>query len=345
MPKQFRLKGSSLEAIRDKAVAQYGAGARIVAAEKVTNPGFGGLFAKDRFEATVEVPDGAASAGVGASVQAPLATATPAPGTAANAHAGLRRPAIAALLEQADQSELRLHGRGGGHGAASGSGHVPSAAAQAVEPVEPVPVSTARADFAGLLAQLGAEYGKPLAAVEPSLALPAGAPGEAVGQAKTRPKAPAPLTGAGDLVLLLGLGDDALGPALEMSLAAGGCDVRTSGKLTAFGHLHVADRQGATAARASAVATGQAVLLAFGLGSPRDVAGHAAVIASLGADQAWVVADARRKTDDTAAWLTALRNLTAVDALAVVGSQDTLTPGTVHGLGLPVGWLDGRKVD
>jgi 5-formaminoimidazole-4-carboxamide-1-beta-D-ribofuranosyl 5'-monophosphate synthetase len=44
MLRQFRLKGSSLEAIRQKAEAQYGAGARIVAAEKVTNPGIVGHF-------------------------------------------------------------------------------------------------------------------------------------------------------------------------------------------------------------------------------------------------------------------------------------------------------------
>lgn len=90
--------------------------------------------------------------------------------------------------------------------------------------------------------------------------------------------------------------------------------------------------------------TGQAVVLAFGLGRPRDVAGQAALLASLAADQLWVVADARRKAEDTAAWLGELRETLAVDALAVVGAADTLSPGTVNGLGLPVGWQDGRKV-
>ncbi|QNE15604.1 hypothetical protein [Pseudarthrobacter sp. NBSH8] len=320
MLKQFRLKGSSLEAIRKKAETRYGAGARIVAAEKVTNPGIAGLFAANRFEATVEVPAEPPAALRAGNPERPTAAAGPVPET----HPGLHRPAIAALLEQADATEQRLHA---GTGTA-----VPRSAAVPVSPA--VPVSTARADFAGLLEQLGKEYGPVAPAVGRSL--PASVPEAG--------KAPTLLAGAGDLVLLLGLGDDALGPALEMSMAAGGCDVRTGGKLSAFGHLHIPDRQGATAARAGAVATGQTVLLAFGLGRPRDVAGHAALIAGFAADQIWVVADARRKPEDTAAWLGVLTQKLGVDALAVVGTADTLSPGTVNSLGLPVGWQDGRKV-
>lgn len=314
MPRHYRLKGQSLEAIQRKAEEQYGAGARIVAAEKVTSPGIGGLFAANRFEATVEVPEPAQWPPVTRPVERP----TPAAGSAADAHRGLRRPAIADLLAEADRDELRIHRSAG-------------PAAQVSSDV----VSTTGEDFAGLLEQLGTEYGTPAPAVgsSPSLTV--------AGQRR----APAPLTGTGDLVLLLGLGDDALGPALAMSIAAGGCDVRTGGSLSAFGHLHISDRQGATAARARAVMAGQAVVLAFGLGRPRDVHGHRALISSLGADQVWVVADARRKPEDTAAWLVDLTGNLAVDALAVVGSEDTLSPGTVNGLGLPVGWHDSGKVD
>ena len=351
MPKQYRLKGASLEEIRDKAVSLYGPAARIVAAEKVTNPGFGGLFAKDRFEAMVEVPQDASRAlsGAASASDAPRHTRTATPGQASGPHAGLRRPAIAALLEQADENELRLHGRGGtgpGNGAKAGTGALVSPAApgadlEARPTVDPAPVSTSGPDFAGLLAQLGAEYGQ----ADPAVVRSSDPAAPEVFTTAAPAKAPSLLAGPGDIVLLLGLGDDALGPALEMSLAAGGCDVRTSGGLTAFGHLHVADRQSATTARASAVATGQTVLLAFGLGRPRDVAERAAVVDALGADQVWAVVDARRKADDTAAWLTALRDRIVVDAIAVVGGEDTLTPETADALGLPVGWRDGRKVD
>jgi hypothetical protein len=316
MPKQFKLKGPSLEAIRDKAASLYGPGARIVAAEKVTNPGIGGLFAANRFEATVEVPDAGSAEAPGGRIGSA--------GPVADTHPGLRRPAIAALLEQADAAELRYHGGGG---ATLPAAPIAPAASEA-------PVSTAGANFAALLEELGNDYAAVPPAVDRSLPSRGTAPA----------KAPALLAGAGDLVVLLGLGDDALGPALEMSLAAGGCDVRTGGSLTAFGHLHIQDRQGATAARAAAVDTGQTVLLAFGLGRPRDVTGHAALMSSLGADQAWAVVDARRKAEDTEAWLKALREQVPVDALAVVGAEDTLSPGTVYALGLPVGWQDGGKV-
>jgi hypothetical protein len=314
MLRQFRLKGPSLEAIRQKAEAKYGAGARIVAAEKVTNPGIAGLFAANRYEATVEVP-----VEVRESARVTPSQSATAAGSVPDTHPGLHRPAIAALLEQADANERRMHGSTGPE----------------VQDSTAVPVSTAGADFAGLLEQLGNEYGS----VPPVV-------GFSVHRSVAEPrKAPAPLAGAGDLVLLLGLGDDALGPALAMSLAAGGCDVRTGGQLSAFGHLHILDRQGATAARAGAVATGQTVLLAFGLGRPRDVDSHGALISSLGADQIWVVADARSKPEDTAAWLGVLTGKLSVDALAVLGSEDTLSPGTVNGLGVPVGWHDSGKVD
>jgi hypothetical protein len=320
MLKQFRLKGPSLEAIREKAEKQYGAGARIVRAEKVTNPGIVGLFAANRYEATVEVAGEPSASARAVAPEGTTAAAAAVPET----HPGLQRTAIAALLEEADASERRLHG---------GTGTM--VAGSSAAPASPeVPVSTARADFAGLLEQLGKEYGPVAAAVERPVQRSIAGPR----------RAPAPLAGAGDLVLLLGLGDDALGTALEMSMAAGGCDVRTGGKLSAFGHLQILDRQGATAARAGAVATGQTVLVAFGLGRPREVAGQTALVSSLAADQIWVVADARRKPEDTAAWLELLTEKLPVDALAVVGSEDTLSPGTVNGLGLPVGWQDGGKV-
>ncbi|MFF1830129.1 hypothetical protein [Paenarthrobacter sp. NPDC058233] len=281
----------SLDAIREKALQQYGPGARIIAAEKVTNPGIVGLFAAARFEATVEVGE------VPVVGKEPIAAA---PSVAPTAAHELHGPAIAALLERADAAELELH--------------------------KPAPVSTASPDFAGLLEQLGKELeASPVAA----------------------PSVPVPLTGAGNLVILLGLGDDALGPALEMSIAAGGSDVRTAGELSAFGHLHVQGRQSATAARAQAVLTGQGVVVAYGLGAARDVPAHAAHIAGLSADQLWVVVDARRKAEDTVAWVQALQSLldhgvVGVTALAVIGASETASPETVDVLGIPVGWVDGK---
>lgn len=328
MPKQYKLKGTSLDEIRAKAEQQYGPGARIVSAEKVTNPGIAGLFAANRYEATIEVPaggstqlartccrfEGSERQQVRASWDAHLAGAAQ---LAGEAHA-LQGPAIAALLEQADAAEMDLHR--------------PAAA-----------VSTASPDFAGMLEQLGKEFQVSGPQTQGMLtALPAAAVGHAVPV-----PVPVPLAGSGNLIVLLGLGDDALGPALDMSIAEGGSDVRTAGALTAFGHLHVTGRQGATAARAHAVLTSQTVLVAYGLGRPGETVTHAADIAALAADQLWLVADAGRKAEDTAAWVRALSAaLTAervrVDALAVFGASETGSPETVNGLGLPIGWLDGK---
>ncbi|GAA3318642.1 hypothetical protein [Arthrobacter ramosus] len=322
MPKQYKLKGASLDAIRVKAEQQYGPGARIVSAEKVTNPGIAGLFAANRYEATIEVPaegstqlansscrfDGSERQQVRASWDAHLGGEAQIAGAAhlgAAAYA-LQGPAIAALLEQADAAEMELHR--------------PAAA-----------VSTASPDFAGMLEQLGKEFQAPAVAVGHAVPVPV----------------PAPLAGSGNLIILLGLADDALGPALEMSIAEGGSDVRTAGALTAFGHLHVTGRQGATAARAQAVLTGQTVLVAYGLGRPGETVTAAADIAALAADQLWLVVDAGRKAEDTAAWVRALSAALAaervrVDALAVFGASETGSPETVNGLGFPIGWVDGK---
>ncbi|MCR1160956.1 hypothetical protein NEK97_05730 [Paenarthrobacter sp. UW852] len=310
MQKRYKLSGASLEAIRAKALKQYGPGARVVSAEKVTNPGIVGLFAAARFEATVEVSDVPEPAGQ----QAPLTARLVEPSPVHELHG----PAIAALLERADAAELEMH-----------------------QPT-PAPVSTASPDFAGLLEQLGKELqpAGPSPSVPALVTMPPSAD-------KPMPKVPQPITGDGNLIVLLGLGDDALGPALEMSIAAGGSDVRTAGRLTAFGHLHVQGRQGTTAARAQAVLTGQTVVVAFGLGRPGDVPSHGADISLLAADQMWVVVDARHKAEDTQAWVQALQRVVAgeslgVDALAVIGASETASPQTVDTLDIPVGWVDGK---
>lgn len=342
MQNRFRLKGASLEEIRRKAELQHGPAARIVSAERVISPGIAGLFAGDRYEAIVEVVTGREVV-TGEVVPEPdvLAEAVAAPvalAGAAPAHE-LQGAAIAALLEEADAAELSLH-RPGNAG-----------------------LSTESPDFAELLEQLGAGLRGPGAEVpvvpnnskrQESAAAPAPAAvadpragvhlaaAEAPVSVPATPRAslPVPLSGVGDLVVLVGLGDDALDTALAMSTAAGGADVRTAGKLSAYGHLHVEGRQGATAARAHAVLTDQTVLVAFGLGKARDALARLQSVAALSADQVWVVVDAGRKTEDSARWVGVLAAQLDITAVAVVGAAETATPETVNSLGLPVGWID-----
>lgn len=335
MPNRYRLKGASLEEIRRKAEQQHGPAARIVSAERVISPGIAGLFAGDRYEAIVEVSPSHEVVS-GEVVPDPDILAVPAFETDATPSAPvpshrLQGSAIAALLQDADAAELDLHRPGRAD------------------------VSTTSPDFAELLEQLGAGLGTPIGSA-PAGSTPAGvradgadgavARGPVAGErspavpARVRETAPVLLSGVGDLVVLVGLGEDALDAALAMSQAAGGADVRTAGKLSAYGHLHVDGRQDATAARAHAVLTDQTVLVAFGLGKARDAVARLQAIAAVAADQIWVVVDAGRKHEDTARWVRVLTSQLNVTAVAAVGAADTATPETVTGLGLPVGWTD-----
>lgn len=364
MPNRYRLKGASLEEIRSKAEAQYGPSARIVSAERVISPGIAGLFAANRYEAIVEVqpkhdvvtgevvPDAdilsegeiveraaatSADAPRDTVREAPRRTETP-PSTriaAAPAHQ-LQGDAIAALLAEADAAELTLHRTG-----------TPG-------------VSTESPDFAELLDQLGSGLRPTSAGAGQPDPDRAARPGNGAGErtapahdrvppspsvrnaAPAREPVPVPLSGTGDLVVLVGLGDDAMDTALAMSIAAGGADVRTAGELSAYGHLHLDGRQSATAARAHAVETEQTVLAAFGLGKARNTLARLQAISALSPDQLWVVVDAGRKHEDTARWVSLLRARLEVAAVAVVGAADTGTPESVDALGLPVGWIDGR---
>lgn len=284
-------------------------------------------------------PAGKYDAGAAAAAPAPPAARTAAQAGPAGGPARPAAPthhlqgaAIAALLEEADAAELSLH-----------------------RPA-PAGVSTESRDFAELLEQLGtglrtptdppaaapaADVGSPAhpaAAVAGAVVHPSAvAPGNAAGA-----PAPGPLTGVGDLVLLIGLGEDAMDTALAMSMASGGADVRTAGELSAYGHLHVDGRQSATAARAHAVVTERTVLVAFGLGKARNALARVPSVAALSADQVWVVVDAGRKHEDTARWVGVLSAQLNVTAVAVVGASETGSPESVNGLGLPVGWIDGR---
>ena len=249
----------------------------------------------------------------------------------------LQGTAIAALLEEADAVERSLHR--------------PATAG----------VSTESPDFAELLEQLGAglrtpaepaapaERSKPAERAKPTgpaAATDAGRPVVATRSSAGLGSAavvPAPLTGVGDLVVLVGLGEDAMDAALAMSTAAGGSDVRTAGELSAYGHLHIDGRQSATAARAHAVLTERTVLVAFGLGKARNALARVQSVAALSADQVWVVVDAGRKHEDTARWVRVLSAQLNVTAVAVVGAAETGSPETVNGLGLPVGWIDSRQ--
>lgn len=154
--------------------------------------------------------------------------------------------------------------------------------------------------------------------------------------------APRPLGGAGDLVVIIGLGADALSVARAMAAAGPGMVVTAGALAGGVPDLGaVTDRRTAFAARASGVAGKGPVFVAFGLdAAERDHARNAAVVGTFAADQAWLAVDAGRKPADTARWVGEVAGLLPVDAVAVVGAASTSTPESVSDLGLPIGWDD-----
>lgn len=297
-PKQFQLDGPSLDDLKARILAEHGARARIISAEKVRVGGVWGFFAREHYEVTVEVPERIRR----------------------GAHVLLDMPAragIAALLDDAESAEADIQGADPSLSVSTGSDSF-------AELMDDLTFNTAPAALSGAARAAGAP------------GAPAAAPQE------VRPTGRGPVSGSGDLVVVLGLGDDALTVARSMAARAGNAVVRTAGSLVIDGVERVQDRQSAMAARASGVATGQATFVAFGLErADRDAAGCSAVLQRIGADQLWLAVNAGRKPDDTARWVDAVKAAMPVEALAVLGCDSTSSPSTVTELGLPAGWVDG----
>ncbi|HEX9089680.1 MAG TPA: hypothetical protein VF867_19470 [Arthrobacter sp.] len=161
------------------------------------------------------------------------------------------------------------------------------------------------------------------------------------GQEGSLPAVPVPASLPGDAVLVIGIGADALITARSMAAATGSASIKTAGSFRVEGTEHLVGRQGLVTARASAVIAGEPVFIAFGLGSDGSLRANA--LTEMKSDQVWLVVDATRKPSDTDAWVRKVNWAATVTALAVIGSQDTLSPASVNDYDLPIGWLDGRK--
>lgn len=314
MSPQFLLEGRSLDELTREATELYGADARIVRAERVLDTGVAGFLGRRHLEVTVEVPvpsraEMFPARAVGATARGPVHAAIPAP------HALSDRAGILALLDTADSDEDDVN-----------ADLVDRASPLQVTPLLVTPLlvtpdlSTESTELTELLARLGEDRA-----------------GRSV---------PVPLSAPGDLVLVVGLGDAARQVTASMVAGADaasgtGWAVYGAGPTEPSPRPWLGGRWDAVRARALAVEVREAVLVACDLGSITAGLPHLDGAASLGADQVWVVVDARHKPDDTRAWVDRVRSLTDVDALAVVGAGESLSPHTVNGLRIPVGWVDG----
>ena len=189
------------------------------------------------------------------------------------------------------------------------------------------PLSTESDAFTGVLEDLQ-RYASPTAPVATTT------------RRKARPvvllKAP------GDLVVIAGIGDDAMTVARSLAGQRGGAEIVAGGAHPVGpGVARVTDRKSAFSARARGVENGRATIVAYSIepGEAR-LAAHAAALAGIRPDQLWLAVDASRKPEDTAAWVNAVCTVVSVQALAVLRTAWTSTPDTVRALGLPEGWSD-----
>jgi len=296
--------------------AEHGARARVLATERVTVGGIRGFFARQHYEATIEVDDEEWTAVPLLPPDAPAAPEAPGPSAPGRgAHALIDLPArigLAALLDEADGAEEALHRT--------------DATPAAKRAAAATPVSTQEPDFAAIMDDL-------TFTTAPAGRVPAPTP----------PAIPVVARGAGDLVVVAGIGEAALRVARSMADAVGVRDVVLAGTLIggAGAGAGVSDRRGALTVRAQGVQRGEAVIVAFGIAAGVGIARSAiTTLTRIEADQLWLAVDAGRKPDDTARWVTAIAAAAAVHALAVENSTATATPATVNELGIPVGWVD-----
>lgn len=319
MSRQYLLKGASLAEIQRRATAEYGPAARLVSAEKITTGGLGRFLAKHHYEAVVEAPESAQP--------------SPTPSVdLAEEHRGLT---LAALLEAADQAELKE------------SGAQPSPAVVAPIRRERRTRAKSPTDFARVLDSQAF-------ALDPASGRRAAEVGEYLDESQVAravmdvvPKhgTPEMLHAEGDLIVVVG-------PHTEPLLASDRLSERGYLRRNAGRHTQelaavpvarrpINERRDALRARATAVEQGTAVLVALALGMPRDRAKQLELLTILDPDQIWAVVDATRKPADTADWVQQLAQAHSLDGVLCLNAMHTSTPHTVHELGLPVLELNG----
>ncbi|ROR33392.1 hypothetical protein EDF63_1805 [Curtobacterium sp. JUb34] len=311
-PTRLQRSGATLDEVRDAVRTEFGAGARIVSAERVTTPGIGGLFRRAHVEATVEVPE-------------PGETPT---ARVVIADSPVQRIGIAALLADAEEAEARI---AGGDGTATTradafasvlDGFVADGiTGSAPRPTRVLPEPDGSADVDPRLQAVadtlpGGPATVPDATPAVRVARPT-APAARSAVPAARSAVPAVRSADGDLVLLVGRPND-------VDAAAGLFAVRHALRPT-----DAADRRSAILARADGVRDGHAVL-AVAAWDDRATGDR------IEADQVWVVVDVGRKPEDSAAMVSAVAAWLPVAGVVAIGAGETATPESVDLLGVPV---------
>ena len=334
-----RFEGPTIEAVLEEARAAMGPGVRIVEANRLRKGGLGGFFAKERFEVAVEAPnDDDAPTTMPTSV--PMSTPIPVRPTAGDPVLALADAVsdgeLASSLSTEQSAFAELLGRMARD--AGDDDELPPAAVVPVRQVSAPAVAARPPSGDATLARLGLPMGMvpsggddTMALIEALRALPVpapvpAAPGDVVAMVGPRDAA---LALARSIAAELGLSDD------DVSLAAEDDD----GDGVALGCLLptvpavIDERCSARWRRRPTV-----VAVATGVRATGSSFGRRALEA-LEPSATWGAVPAMCKPEDVLAWSDSLGGL---DAIALDGLDDTTTPASILGTGIPVARLDGR---
>jgi hypothetical protein len=158
---------------------------------------------------------------------------------------------------------------------------------------------------------------------------------------RTPPGAPPPQRNrAGDLLLLVGIGDDAMRVAKGLRDRMQKGYVCDGGAVEGNTRRRVDDRRGAVAARAYGVRSDQPVIVAYGVGPGPMAEEELEQLLSIDSDQAWLVVDATREPEETLEWTGRLRGRLQVDAVASLRAQRGVRHEALAAIGLPEAWRE-----
>jgi hypothetical protein len=371
---RFRLEKPTLTGLAARVAAEYGPDARIVDTTESVVGGIAGIFGKRVVDVTVELPDRAAPDGahefsmrsrVGlaallddadaaelgpASAYGDDPWSVPAPAAAVSTQGGDFASVLDALRIDVEPAET-----GGGTPARRLRHRAePPTTPQLFTPVRP-PGTPLKAITAAVPMQVleatpvrraPAAPRPPVAPAEPEPATAAevaavqqyvwatAKPRSRMG--RTTPGSPPPQRNrAGDLLLLVGIGEDPMrvAKALRDRMQKGYvCD---GGALEGNTRRRVDDRRGAVAARAYGVRSDQPVIVAYGVGDGPLAEQELEQLMSIDSDQAWLVVDAAREPEETLEWTGRLRGRLQVDAVASLRAQRGVQHEAIAAIGLP----------
>ncbi|MGT2425916.1 hypothetical protein [Amnibacterium kyonggiense] len=372
---RFRLEKPTLTGLAARVAAEFGPDARILDTEESIVGGIAGIFGRRVIDVTVELPDRAAPDGahefsmrsrVGlaallddadaadlgpASAHGDDPWAAPAPAAQVSTQGGDFASVLDALRIDVEPAET------GGGTPARPLRRTPAPAAppqhftqlrppRAVAPAAPPRAVTASVPVRALEAPPARRV--PVAPPAPSPVAPTAAEVAAVQQyvwatstprsrmGRTTPGAPPPQrTRAGDLLLLVGVGDDPMRVAKSLRDRMQKGYVCDGGTLEGNTRRRVDDRRGAVAARAYGVRSEQPVIVAYGVRSGPMAEDELEQLLSIDSDQSWLVVDAAKDPGETLEWAGRLRGRLQVDAVASLRAQRGVQHEALAAIGLP----------